>query len=139
MKVHPTPSLQDHRAARVRGLSHAVSGALVAAAAGTAAALFDTPVAALLAALLLVTAAFVVADPGNHLLATVAPLPLHGADLVTAVSTVRVEAVRPAPGVYPTHETAVAEQFGVLRVGAHSLRALAESDTPTGVIPAVTA
>jgi hypothetical protein len=132
MKTNPRPTPQERRTARVRALSHAVSGALVAAAVAFADALSDTPVAALLAGALLLTVAVVVADPGNHLLATAAPQPpITGADLVTCVSTARIS--------LPEHELAVAGAVGVYRVGAHSLRAVAESDTDTTAIPAVRA
>lgn len=135
------PRLRSRRApittAQRDSLRHATGGALLAVAVSLAAALRDVPTAALLASLTVALFALVVVDPGKHLLATVAPLPdvhtppVTGADLVTCMSTARIS--------LPAHELALAGAVGVYRVGAHSVRAVAEADTATTAIPQVQA
>lgn len=123
------PVTDAQRAARSRAVRHAFGGALLALAVTAVAMLWDIPVAAVLVSALLVTAAFVVVDPGDGLLATSAPQPpVTGADLIAEVSTMRIS--------LPGHELALAGAVGVYRIGRHSL---AGQTADTRAIPQVTA
>lgn len=144
MKANPRPSLLDRRARAHLWLLAPLLGASAVAVVVTAT-FPPLPVVAVCVAFAVggwvgvwAVRPLAPSDPSSQ------PRPLLSPDEMDAVARVAtaaqvIEVGRPAPGIYSEHETAVGEDLGVLRVGAHSLEALAEAADDTATFPQVRA